>query len=39
MGISGAVFAFASVIGPLIGGVFTDQLSYAIYHLLLSNDL
>ncbi|OUM63035.1 hypothetical protein PIROE2DRAFT_10503 [Piromyces sp. E2] len=28
MGISGAVFAFSSVIGPLIGGIFTDQLSY-----------
>lgn len=27
MGISGAVFAFSSVIGPLIGGIFTDQLS------------
>ncbi|ORX50751.1 hypothetical protein BCR36DRAFT_412245 [Piromyces finnis] len=28
MGISGAVFAFSSVIGPLIGGIFTDQLSW-----------
>jgi len=27
MGLVGAVFAFSSVIGPLIGGFFTDKLS------------
>lgn len=28
MGLVGAVFAFSSVIGPLIGGFFTDKLSW-----------
>ncbi|ORX50752.1 MFS general substrate transporter [Piromyces finnis] len=28
MGIVGAVFAFSSVIGPLVGGFFTDNLSW-----------
>ncbi len=27
-GYTGAVFAFSSVVGPLLGGVFTDQLSW-----------
>jgi len=28
MGLVGAVFAFSSVIGPLVGGFFTDKLSW-----------
>lgn len=28
IGLVGAVFSFASVAGPLMGGVFTDQLSW-----------
>ncbi|OUM63036.1 hypothetical protein PIROE2DRAFT_61506 [Piromyces sp. E2] len=28
MGVVGAVFAFSSVIGPLVGGFFTDKLSW-----------
>jgi len=28
MGISGAVFAFSSVIGPFVGGIFTDKLDW-----------
>ncbi len=28
MGISGAVFSFSSVIGPFVGGIFTDKLEY-----------
>lgn len=28
MGILGAVFSFSTVIGPLVGGVFTDELSW-----------
>lgn len=27
-GYTGAVFAFASIVGPLIGGLFTDQLTW-----------
>jgi len=34
MGISGAVFAFSSVIGPFVGGIFTDKLEYIYIFIL-----
>lgn len=27
MGINGAIFTFSSVVGPLLGGFFTDNLT------------
>jgi len=34
MGISGAVFAFSSVIGPFVGGIFTDKLEYIYIYII-----
>jgi len=27
MGINGAIFSFSSVVGPLLGGFFTDKIT------------
>jgi len=37
MGVVGAVFAFTSVIGPLIGGLFTEYIRLFLFFFLLKN--
>jgi len=37
MGVVGAVFAFTSVIGPLIGGLFTEYIRLFLFFFLFKN--